>query len=84
MLVPPEQILLGWPKKRRRKKKGSAQRVLEDVSLGDPARQPPSSDHHWDLGCVSIPFLWLVCKMVFCVDRERFSGEVDFCVEDDK
>lgn len=26
-----------------------------DVSVDDTTRQPPSSDHHWNMGCVS-PF----------------------------
>lgn len=27
--------------------------MLEDVSVDDTARQPPSPDLYWDLGCVS-------------------------------
>lgn len=46
-----EQAELGWPK--RKKKRGAARGLLEDVSVDDTARQPPSPDLYWDLGCVS-------------------------------
>lgn len=52
MIEPLEQVVLGWPK--RKKKKGAARGVLEDVSVDDTARQSPSPDLYWDLGCVSI------------------------------
>lgn len=51
MIEPLEQVVLGWSK--RKKKKGAARAVLEDVSVDDTARQPPGPDLYWDLGCVS-------------------------------
>lgn len=36
--------------------------MLEDVSVDDTAREPASSDHHWDMGCVSVTFL---CQFLF-------------------
>jgi len=50
----------GW---RRRKKwmilRGAVEdRVAGDVSVDDLTCQPPSSDHHWNMGCVS-PFYFI-------------------------